>query len=109
MNNCFHFRKHQRNSPPDVTRNRPSRNSFFSVTRSVETKPHLPPAQTPAPLHQRTTSAIASATRVGGDSGSLHSRDRQAATRAIARCDAVVETIGFEPTTPCLQSRCSPS
>jgi hypothetical protein len=51
MNNCFHRWKHQRNRPPNVTRDRPLRNSFFSVTifLPVETK-RLPPTATAGDL-----------------------------------------------------------
>jgi hypothetical protein len=35
--------------------------------------------------------------------------DQQACLRGDQQAGSVVEVIGFEPTTPCLQSRCSPS
>jgi hypothetical protein len=42
--------------------------------------------------------------------GFMTSADVRGFLRApLHHCNAVVELIGIEPTTPCLQSRCSPS
>ena len=90
MNNCFHFRKHQRNNPPDVTRTGSSRNSFFSVTTFCRMKPNTSangdrrrPCTDTRPARDRQAAARRSqdATRVGNAVASLHLRDRASATR----------------------------
>ena len=54
--------------------------------------------------------------RTSGSDVSLSSRchlssgsDGRTRTPRALQCDPVVEPVGIEPTTPCLQSRCSPS
>ena len=99
-------RTQDQTAPPRTQqcRTTPSQHSLTQTLQPIPDSPvkEHPPGQDPHRGHQPER-------RLFGSTGARPAARRTPATPRLAPQGQGMEAIGFEPTTPCLQSRCSPS